>query len=352
MLGSSRENNYHSLHFTPIQARNAQMRLIIDTDTAGDDCFSMLLGMLQGNAVLEAVTICNGNIPFAQQTENALKTIEVAGFAGKVPVYEGCTLPLLRRPVDAAYVFGADGMSDANYSKTAQRPEAQHAVDAMIDLVMRHPGEITIIAQAPLTNIAMAARKEPRFAKAVKHLWIMGGTDNAMGNVTPAAEFNFYVDPEAAAIVLNAGFAASLVTWTLTLAASVMHEKELAEISELDTSLSRFFHQVNSASVAFSLARYGSGATVHPDALTCALALDESLILESEMCRVDVETEGRLTRGYSSVSSGRLPDQEEAAPELGAAMPANIRVIREADRERFRSILVGVLRGDGRGRKA
>lgn len=323
------------------------MRLIIDTDTAGDDCFSLLLGMLQDRAMLEAVTICNGNIPFAQQTENALKTIEVAGFAGKVPVYEGCALPLLRNPVDAAYVFGDDGMSDANYPKTAQRPENEHAVDAMIDLVMRHPGEITIIAQAPLTNIAMAVRKEPRFARAVKHLWIMGGTDNAMGNVTPAAEFNFYVDPEAAAIVLNAGFAASLVTWTLTLNDSVLHEDELAEIADLDTPLSRFFHQVNSASVAFSLARYGNGATVHPDTLTCALALDESLVLESEMCRVDIETEGRLTRGYNSVSSARLPDQDIAAPELGTALPANIRIIRRANREGFKAMLLEVLRQTG-----
>lgn len=320
------------------------MRLIIDTDTAGDDCFSMLLGMLQGNATLEAVTICNGNIPFAQQTENALKTVEVAGLAGEVPVYEGCTRPLLRHPVDAAYVFGADGMSDANYPRTAQRPEPMHAVDAMIDLVMRHPGEITIVAQAPLTNIAMAVRKEPRFAGAVKHLWIMGGTDNAMGNVTPAAEFNFYVDPEAVAIVLDAGFAASLVTWTLTLTDSVLHEHELAEIDALDTPLSRFFQQVNSASVAFSRERYGTGATVHPDTLTCALALDETLIVESEMCRVDIETEGRLTRGYNSVSSTRLPDQDVAAPELGTALPANIRVIRKADRDRFRSMVVAALR--------
>jgi len=322
------------------------MRLIIDTDTAGDDCFSMLLGMLHGGTTVDAVTICNGNIPFAQQTENALKTIEVAGFADKVPVYEGCRLPLLRPPVDAAYVFGADGMSDANYPRTAQRAEPAHAVDAMIDLVMRHPDEITIIAQAPLTNIAMAVRKEPRFAKAVKHLWIMGGTDNAMGNVTPAAEFNFYVDPEAADIVLNAGFAASLVTWTLTLTDSVLNEEELTKISALDTPLSRFFHQVNSASVAFSLARYANGATIHPDALTCALALDESLIMESEMCRVDVETEGRLTRGHSSVSSARLPDQEIAAPELGTASPPNVRVIRRADRLAFKSMLSSVLSGN------
>lgn len=320
------------------------MRLIIDTDTAGDDCFSMLLAMKTPGVVLEAVTICNGNIPFDQQTENALKTIEVAGMAGQVPVYAGCRLPLLRQPVDAAYVFGADGMSDANYAPVRQRAAAAHAVDAMIDLVMAAPGEITIIAQAPLTNIAMAVRKEPGFAAAVKHLWIMGGTNNALGNVTPAAEFNFYVDPEAADIVMHAGFKASLVTWTLTLTDSMLTEEELADIEALDSELARFFTQVNSASVAFSRKQYDNGTTVHPDTLTCALALDETIILESANYRVDIETQGRLTRGYSSVSSARLPDQHEAAPELGAALPANMRVITRADRDKFRATLTAALR--------
>ena len=91
------------------------MRLIIDTDTAGDDCFSILLALQHPAATLEAVTICNGNIAFDQQVENALITLEMAGRGGSVPVYPGCRLPMLRKPVDAAYVFGADGMSDGNF---------------------------------------------------------------------------------------------------------------------------------------------------------------------------------------------------------------------------------------------
>jgi purine nucleosidase len=147
---------------------------------------------------------------------------------------------MLRKPVDAAYVFGADGMSNANFAKARQRPEARHAVDAIIDLVMGNPGEITILAQAPLTNIALAFLKEPRIAKAAKHLWIMGGTDNAIGNVTPAAEFNFYVDPEAAKIVLNAGFNVTLSTWTLTLRSGILPGADLEAIARLGTPLSQF----------------------------------------------------------------------------------------------------------------
>src|SRR5690606_26102756 len=132
------------------------MRLIIDTDTAGDDCFSILLALKAPEVRLDAVTVCNGNIAFAQQVENALVPLEKAGFSGRVPVYPGCPLPLLRPPVDAAYVFGRDGMSDSGLPPARQRPEARHAVDALIEKVMQNPGEITILAQAPLTNIAMA----------------------------------------------------------------------------------------------------------------------------------------------------------------------------------------------------
>jgi purine nucleosidase len=320
------------------------MRLIIDTDTAGDDCFSMLLALKAPRARLEAITVCNGNIAFDQQVENALITLEVAGFGGKVPVYPGCPLPLLRPPVDAAYVFGKDGMSDSAFPLARQRPEPGHAVDALIALVMASPGEITILAQAPLTNIAMAVRKEPRFAAAVKHLWVMGGTDNALGNVTPAAEFNFYVDPEAARIVFEAGFSLTLVTWTLSLAGSYASAADLLAIHALGTPLSRFFMRVNASSVAFSKARYDDAGTLHPDALACALMLDETLILQADQCLVDIETDGRLTRGYSSVSSPRLPDQEQADPALGPARPANARVVRAVDRARFTAMLTDALR--------
>jgi purine nucleosidase len=315
------------------------VRLIIDTDTAGDDCFSILLAAATPGVTIEAVTICNGNIGFGQQIENALVTLESAGLANQVPVYPGCPRPLLREPVDAEYVFGKDGMSDAGFPKAAQRPESKHAVDAMIDLVMANPGQITLLAQAPMTNIAVASAKEPGFAKALKHLWIMGGTDNSLGNVTPAAEFNFYVDPEAAKMVFNAGFKISLVTWTLTVSSSLMDETDLAKIRALDTPRSRFFTTVNQAAVDFSRARYGHGGTLHPDSLACACAVNEAIILQSEDCVVEIETGGTLTRAYSSVSSTFLPDQEEADPALGKARPPNARVIKAIDTARFREML-------------
>ncbi len=310
-------------------------RLIIDTDTAGDDCFSLLLGLRHPAARLEAVTICNGNVAFDQQVENALHTIEVAGRGGEVPVYCGSARPLMGR-WEAASFHGANGMSEMVFPPAKQRPEAKHAIDAIIDIVMANPGEISIIAQAPLTNIALAFLKEPRIAKALKHLWIMGGTDNAVGNVTPAAEFNFYVDPEAAKIVFGAGFAITLSTWTLTLSSGSIDAPEIARIAALDTPLSRFFMDVTETPRRVAFERYASTISTHPDSLTCAMAIDESLILDSAEVVVDVEVGGETTRGWSSVYPPRLVERWDDRD-------ANARIVRRADTAAFTQMLIEVL---------
>ena len=310
------------------------MRLIIDTDTAGDDVFSLMLALRHPSATVEAITIAHGNVGFEQHAENALATLAACERGGEVPVYLGAQRPFTRLPLDAAYVFGADGMSDSGFAKTVQRPSPGHAADEIVRRVMEAPGEITLIAQAPLTNIALAYLREPRIANAVKHLWIMGGTDNAVGNVTPAAEYNLYADPEAAKIVINAGFAMSIVTWTETLRDGLLTLEQLAALAALGTSRATFFTAVNRTSLAFAQEIQNVDGSLHPDALTCALALDEALILESEMAVVDVETMGELTRGYLSVSNPILPDIEVADPAL-VRRPPNARVIKKVDQAGF-----------------
>lgn len=305
-------------------------KLIIDTDTAGDDVFSLLLAMRTPGVDLAGVTICAGNVSFRQEVENALYTAEMAG-RSDVPVYAGCPRPLLQQWVDAAYVHGDDGMGEAHFPRAAKRPEPEHGVDALIRLIHASPGEVTIVAQAPLTNLAVALAKDPSIVPEVKDLFIMGGTNNGIGNVTPAAEYNFYVDPEAAKAVLAAGFPVTLVDWNLCLRASVFDDAFLAKIEKLGTPLARFFTQVNRKALAFCH-DVGIDGSTHPDTLTCALAIDPTLIERAGHYRVDVETQGELTRGYTSVDLLSSDDR-----------PPNARVVEEVDVERFRSMFLRVL---------
>lgn len=318
------------------------MRVIIDTDTAGDDVFSLMIALTRPGVSVEAITIAHGNVGFAQHAENALKTLEVCGRAGEVPVYLGAQRPLTREPLEASYVFGADGMSDSGFAATAQRPAGGDAPSEIVRRILAAPGEITLLAQAPLTNIALAVQEAPQIAKACRHLWIMGGTDNGVGNVTPAAEYNFYVDPEAAKIVLAAGFDVSIVTWTLTLQDGLAPDGHLQSLADMQTPRSAFFTAVNRASLEFARRIQGLAGSLHPDALASALMLDEGLILEADRCFVDVETQGELTRGYLSVSHPILPAAELADPAL-VSRPANARVIKRADRDGFLAALTRAL---------
>jgi purine nucleosidase len=305
-------------------------RLIVDTDTAGDDVFSLLLALRDPRAQLEAITICCGNVRFDQEIENALYTVEQAGRGGEVPVYAGCRKPLLAEWAGAEYVHGADGMGDSGFPRAKQRPEQEHAVDELVRRVNESPGELTILAQAPLTNLAAAVTHDPSIAGKVAHLYVMGG---GVGNITPAAEYNFYVDPEAAKIVLAAGFPLTLFTWTLTRSNGVFRDDKLARIEALDTPLSRFFGQVNRKALEFDSTVVGLGGSTHPDSMTCAAILDPSLILAAQDAVVDVETGGELTRGWNLIDTlgrtGREP---------------NARVVTDFDTERFFELMLSVLR--------
>jgi purine nucleosidase len=282
--------------------------LVVDTDTAGDDVTSLLIALRHPKAQLEAITVCCGNVRFEQEVENALVAVEQAGRGGEVPVYAGCNRPLIASWVGAEYVHGEDGMGDSFFPPAKQRPEAEHAVDTLLRLTGERPGELTILAQAPLTNIAAAVVRDPSFARKVKALYVMGG---GAGNITPAAEFNFYVDPEAAKIVFAAGFPVTLFTWTLTLSHGVFFDDDLARIDAVATPLARFYRQVTRKAEEFERS-LGVPGTTHPDSMVAAAIVEPSLVRRTRKVFVDVETRGELTRGYSVIdvlgTLGREPN--------------------------------------------
>jgi inosine-uridine nucleoside N-ribohydrolase len=304
-------------------------RLIVDTDTAGDDVFSLLIALLHPEAELEAITVCCGNVRFEQEIENALYTVELAGRSGEVPVYPGCSEPLISEWVGAEYVHGNDGMGDSYFPRAKQRPQPEHAVDELVRRINESPGELTILAEAPLTNLAAAVTRDPAIAGKVAHLYVMGG---GFGNITPAAEYNFFVDPEAAKIVVNAGFPLTLFTWTLTRTHGVFDDGKLARIAALGTPLSEFFDQVNRKAREFDDRVNHLGGSTHPDSMTCAAIVEPSLVLATEEAVLDVETGGALTRGWSLIDTLGRTGREPSA-----------RVVTDYDTERFFELMVSIL---------
>lgn len=189
-------------------------RFIIDTDTGSDDVWAIIEALRAIDIVrVEAITVVCGNLPLDLCVKNAMLAVDAAG-TYVPPVYRGMERPL-RNP-EAFYapeVHGADGLGGMDLPMPERRVETKHAMDAIIDLVMANPGQIEIVTCGPLTNLAMAIRKEPRLAGNIKKAWILGGSASGAGNMTSTAEFNVYVDPEAASIVLNSGMKATWITW-------------------------------------------------------------------------------------------------------------------------------------------
>ena len=277
--------------------------LIIDTDTAQDDCVALLVGLLDPVADLRAITMVAGNVGFERQVLNAWMTLSVAGRLGEVPVYLGCRRPMVREWVSAENVHG-DGAGGLTMDFEGLEPERQHGVDALIELAAASPGEITVVCIGPLTNIAMAAVKDPSFVSNVKSLFIMGGSNNARGNITAAAEYNFYVDPEAAKTVFEAGFDITVIPWApLTLRDAVFSRERIAEIGALGTPLGAFFERVVSSTLEFDES-VGIPGSTHPDSLSAAVLLHPELITSANEYGVEIECGSDLTRGYASMSWG------------------------------------------------
>jgi purine nucleosidase len=277
--------------------------LVIDTDTAQDDCVALLVGLLDPRADLKAITMVAGNVGFERQVANAFITLSVAGRLGEVPVHLGCRRPLTREWVSAENVHG-DGVGGLRIDDAGLAADPVHGVDALIALAAAHPGELRIVCIGPLTNIAMAAIKDPDFVRNVGALFIMGGSNNARGNITAAAEYNFYVDPEAAKTVFEAAFEIVVVPWApLTLRDAVFSRDQIAAIGALDTPLARFFERIVSTTLDFDES-VGIPGSTHPDSLTAAVLVQPGLITASSRMAVDIETASELTRGYAAMSWG------------------------------------------------
>jgi purine nucleosidase len=299
---------------------------LIDTDTASDDAVALVMALKQPEVQIEAITVVAGNVPLEQGVQNALYTVERCD--KRVPVYGGLAKPLLRPLETAQFVHGQDGMGDIGLSLKGRSPAAGHAVTAMIDIIHQFAGEIILVTLGPLTNIAAALLQDPTIAEKVKTCVIMGGTGQGHGNVTPVAEYNIWVDPEAAQIVFHSGLPIKMVGWDVSRAYAVFNPEESQRLRNLGTPLARFCVDIQRILDRFAREENGQAGFDLPDPITMAIALNSAVATRSKRLFVTVETRSDLCRGQTVVDH------------LGVTRnKPNVEVVLEASRESFLHLL-------------
>lgn len=269
-------------------------RIILDTDPGIDDALALLLALATPEVELEAITTVSGNVSIEHTTRNALALLELTGRT-EIPVARGCAGPLVGSPVVAADVHGDNGLGGVILPEPRLRPVEQHAVDMIIEKILAAPGEITLVPVGPLTNLALALRREPCLAQAVREVVIMGGALRVPGNITPCAEFNIFVDPHAAHMVLHSGCPVRLVTLDTTNQTLLKRElvEQLAASGSPVTTLMK--HMVDYYCDIFGETRQLNAISMH-DPLCLAAAFRPDL-LTWQPAYVDVELTGQLTLG-------------------------------------------------------
>lgn len=268
-------------------------RIIIDTDPGVDDALTFLLALASPEIQLEALTTTQGNVTADKATRNALSVLEL-GRGSHIPVARGSELPLVQPLRASDFVHGASGIGNSKLAESKTKPVTGHAVDYLIQRVLAEPNEISIFPIAPLTNLAMAIRKEPRFAQSVKELVIMGGAILEYGNITPQAEFNIYVDPHAAHIVFHSGIPITLIPLDVTHKCLLM-QKHVDRLMQIPSPISRFVRDALEVYLKASLDLGYAGSALH-DPLTLATIIAPELLTLKEYY-VDVDISGGVSMG-------------------------------------------------------
>jgi purine nucleosidase len=326
-------------------AQISPKRVIIDTDPGTDDAMAIILALNSPELKVEALTVVPGNVDGRQGLENALKIASLAGRCDLI-VAGGAQHPLNQKLITAQFWHGKNGLANVELPASKCKADPRFGPDLIIEMVHQYPHEITLIPVGPLTNIALAVSKDPSIAALVKDIVIMGGSITG-GNVNGAAEANIYNDPEAAAIVFNAG-------WMVTMVGSDVGErtlitrKYLAELQSSHGPQSDFIAKIAEFYLNRSEKSGYSGAAMY-DPLAVGIALDPTLGTLKEM-HVDVETKGEFTRGETVAN--RMGSDENSVLhgdhyeiEGVIELKPNARVCLASDADRFLQLFVSRVRG-------
>jgi purine nucleosidase len=318
-------------------------KFLIDTDTASDDAVAILMALQSPEVEVEAITVVSGNVPVDQGTKNALYTVQLCG--KNTPVYIGAEKPLIR-PAEYAYWFhGPDGMGNQNYPEARQKPEKEHAVDAIINTIKANPG-IVVVTLGPLTNLALAVSRAPDIATLVSRCVVMGGAACTEGNVTPAAEYNIWFDPEAAKIVFHSGLPIEMIGWEHCRFDKVIDVNDMAHLRGINTPLSHFTIDCNESAIEAFYVQTGERGLALPDPITMSVALDPSLATKTSKHYVDIETVSELTRGQTVVDRLNVATNERNHGIWAnlVSRPPNASVVWEVDTLKWKEMLYRLVR--------
>ena len=289
--------------------------IIIDTDPGQDDAVAILLALASPELNVLGLTCVAGNVPLGRTSFNARQVCELAGRAD-VPVFAGCDRPMGRGLVTAEHVHGASGLDGALLPDPVMTVQSTHAVDFIIDSLRAAPPKtITLCPLGPLTNIATALQRAPDIAERIAQVVLMGGAYFEVGNITPAAEFNIYVDPEAAQLVFQSGLDLVVAPLDVTHKAltnpawSAALRAKNHPVCEVVAGWTEFFER-------FDTEKYGSeGAPLHDPCVIAYLIAPE--LFSGRRINVEIETQSELTRGMTVADWWRVTDRPANALFLG-----------------------------------
>jgi purine nucleosidase len=292
---------------------------LIDTDTASDDAVALIMALRSPHIDVLAITTVSGNVDVHQATRNAIYTSELCD--SNVPVYPGAEQPLKRERVSAAWFHGRDGLGDRGYPPPRRTPEKQSAAEAIVETIESHPG-LVLVTLGPLTNVALALLNKPGIAAKVSRCVVMGGAPCCEGNVTPAAEYNIWCDPEAARVVVRSGLPIEMVGWHLCRGEAVLRSSDIAQVLSFGTPIAKFAIECNSRARQAFFEQSGEHGISLPDPVAMAIALDASIVTSQSDHFVDIETHSELTRGMSVVDRLNVADDERNRDAWAAALAA------------------------------
>lgn len=278
---------------------------IIDTDTASDDAVALIMALREKDVNIRAITVVAGNVPLNLAVKNALISVEMAGTYAP-PVFRGVSGPLLKKLFTSEFVHGDDGMGNMNLRDPLLKEEAEHAVDALIRIVSEAGiGEIELITLGPLTNVALASLKAPDVMRKLKRIVIMGGAGLGSGNITPVAEFNIFVDAEAAQIVVNSGIPLYFIGWDVSMGTTFINREDIDYLRNSGSDSAKFCVRCNESLKDFNYRRLGKTGFDLPDPATVAAAFYEDITDNFEAyCYVDYKSEsgyGQLVIDYLKI---------------------------------------------------